>query len=450
MMLISSKIKTQIIKKSNKLWGFVLLFIIVLILLGPKYQIFANQEEINQLNSQISQKEQELDKINAEIKRLEAGVTDTSQRSQTLQNTIQSLEQSRKKIESEISETQLEIEKAELTLSKLAIEIDDKKSLIDHNSEALAESIRSMNSMESVSLVEKFLGYKNISDFWSDFEQTQKIQKRLHTEVDQLLNLYEDLQKKEQAEFKQKQELASYKVELATEKTAVDYTKKEKETVLQKTKNEEAEYQKLLTEKVRQREEFEKELMEIESKLQYLIDPNSYPKARHGILKWPLDNIIVTQEFGGSAFAKNNPQIYGRPFHPGTDFAASIGTKIYSVAPGKVIGTGNTDAYPGCNAWGKWVMVEHDNGLSTLYAHLSSISVKTGQMVNTGDTIALSGNTGYSTGPHLHFTLYVSQGVKIGSYGDYKSGTGCAATGATGPFADLDAYLDPMEYLPEL
>jgi murein DD-endopeptidase MepM/ murein hydrolase activator NlpD len=95
-------------------------------------------------------------------------------------------------------------------------------------------------------------------------------------------------------------------------------------------------------------------------------------------------------------------------------------------------------------------VIEHDNGLTSLYAHLSSISVSNGQRVDVGETIGLSGNTGFSTGPHLHLTIYASQGVKIGRYNEFKSGTGCAATAASGPFADLDAYLDPMNYLPSL
>jgi len=406
--------------------------------------------EVDRLNAEISKKEQELNRINAEIQKLESSATNANQRSRSLQNAVAELEASKRKITSEISGTELEIEKTNLTLSKLEIEIGEKEASIENNSEALAKSVRLMNSLESVSLLERFLGYNNISEFWTDFEQTQKIQKTLHTEVETLLDLYDELQKQEEDEYLQKQELASYKTELASEQVAVQYTQKEKEKVLQQTKSEEATYQKLLDKKVAEREAFEAELLEIESKLQYLIDPESYPNPKRGILEWPVSNIIITQEFGGSAFAKTNPGIYGRPFHPGTDFGVPIGTKVMSAAPGKIIGTGNTDAFPGCVAWGKWVVVEHTNGLTSLYAHLSSISVAVGQEVTTGQTIALSGNTGFSTGPHLHFTLYASQGVKIGRYGEFKAGTGCSATNATGPFADLDAYLDPMTYFPSL
>lgn len=434
----------------NKKIFFTLTSVIIFITaLGLNNTVFANSE-VDRLNQQINQKEQELDRINAEIRRLEASVTNVANRSRSLQDTINELERSKSRITSEISETEAQIEKAELTLSKLAIEIDDKEVLIENNSEALAESIRRMNELESTTLIEKFLGYKNVADFWLDFEQTQRIQKKLHTEVETLQDLYNDLQQKESEEIQQKEQLSSYKSELASEQVAVQYTQQEKETVLEKTKSEEATYQKLLAEKQRQREEFEQELLEIESKLQYLIDPDSYPNPRNGILEWPVDNVYITQQFGGTAFAATNPHIYGRPFHPGTDFGVPIGSRIKSVAPGVVIGYGNTDAYPGCNAWGKWIAVEHDNGLTSLYAHLSAISVSNGQRVGVGDVIGLSGNTGFSTGPHLHLTIYASQGVKIGRYSDFKAGTGCSATGATGPFADLDAYLDPMQYLPSL
>lgn len=166
--------------------------------------VFAN-EEVNQLNQQISEKERELQRINAEIRKLEASANNANQRSQSLQNTISGLEASAKKITTDIQETELEIEKTNLTLSKLEREIDDKENLIESNSDALAKSIRLMNSLESVSIIERFLGYNNISEFWSDFEQTQKIQKTLHTEVETLTDLYNELQQKEKDEYLQKQ-----------------------------------------------------------------------------------------------------------------------------------------------------------------------------------------------------------------------------------------------------
>ena len=123
-----------------------------------------------------------------------------------------------------------------------------------------------------------------------------------------------------------------------------------------------------------------------------------------------------------------------------------MGTPIKSAQGGIVRDFGNTDAYRGCYSYGKWILVEHFNGLSTLYAHLSLIKVRKEQEVKAGDLIGYSGNTGYSTGPHLHFTVYATKGVKIVRLGDIKTITNCAD--AHIPVAPFNAYLNPLSYLP--
>jgi murein DD-endopeptidase MepM/ murein hydrolase activator NlpD len=108
--------------------------------------------------------------------------------------------------------------------------------------------------------------------------------------------------------------------------------------------------------------------------------------------------------------------------------------------------TGNTDAVPGCYSWGKWTLIDHANGLSTLYAHQNVVGVTAGQKVNTGDIIGYVGNTGFSTGPHLHFTVYAKDGVNVRRFNEIKTVTSCGP--ATTPVAATDAYIDPILYLP--
>ena len=92
-------------------------------------------------------------------------------------------------------------------------------------------------------------------------------------------------------------------------------------------------------------------------------------------------------------------------------------------------------------------LFEHNNGLSSLYAHLSDIALGEGSNVVTGQTIGYTGNTGYSTGPHLHLSLFATQGVQIVRFGDIKAITNCAD--AYIPVAPHGAYLDPLSYLEE-
>ena len=101
---------------------------------------------------------------------------------------------------------------------------------------------------------------------------------------------------------------------------------------------------------------------------------------------------------------------------------------------GVVKATGNTDYICSRGSYGKWVLMEHPNKLATLYAHLSLVRVGARQEVQKGDIIGYSGNTGYTTGPHLHFTVYDSRTVQL------RKSRICGVL----PYG---GYLDPANYL---
>ncbi|MET7567834.1 M23 family metallopeptidase [Streptomyces sp. NPDC005492] len=90
--------------------------------------------------------------------------------------------------------------------------------------------------------------------------------------------------------------------------------------------------------------------------------------------------------------------------HSGQDFAVPSGTKVVAAHGGTVVKAGSNGAGDG-PAYGNAIVIKHGNGTYSQYAHLSRIDVKVGQVVSTGQHIALSGNTGNTTGPHLHFEI---------------------------------------------
>ncbi|MFJ2215479.1 M23 family metallopeptidase [Streptomyces sp. NPDC101062] len=90
--------------------------------------------------------------------------------------------------------------------------------------------------------------------------------------------------------------------------------------------------------------------------------------------------------------------------HSGQDFAVPIGTVVHAAHKGVVVKAGPNGAGDG-PAYGNAIVVKHKNGTYSQYAHLSKIDVRIGQAVTTGQKIALSGNTGNSSGPHLHFEI---------------------------------------------
>ena len=112
---------------------------------------------------------------------------------------------------------------------------------------------------------------------------------------------------------------------------------------------------------------------------------------------------VATYSYISSRFGERIHPITGElKNHNGMDIAANMGTAVYAADGGKVV---LAEWYGG---YGNCIMIDHGNGYKTLYGHLSYIGVKNGQAVTQGDTIGQVGSTGNSTGPHLHFEVYLN------------------------------------------
>ncbi len=394
------------------------------------------------LKSKIDERNNQIKQLEAEIRQYNTEVENAGKQAKSLESTIKTLDLTKKKITTDINLTENKITKTNLTIEELSNEINETLESIDTNKKAIINALRSTQVMDDNSVLKVILAKRNISEIWNDIDDTIQIREAIREKSRELSILKANMEEKQGVLNGEKNSLITLKQDLGGKKQAVEYTVKEKATILSETKNKEQTYKQLVKTKEQQKAQFEKELFEYESQLSYLIDKNSYPRPKNGILSWPLESVFINQKFGKTVGAE---KLYTSGSHNGVDFRATTGTKVINVLSGTVVGTGNTDAYPGCYSFGKWVMVKHDNGLSTIYGHLSVISAVNGQRMNTGDIIGYSGNTGYSTGPHLHISVYATQGVRIEKYVNSR---GCKE--ATLPLADVRAYLDPLDYFPSI
>jgi len=419
-------------------------------------EVSAETEE--ELKSKIDTKSDEIKKLEEEINKYNRDIINVQAESKTLSSSIRELDLTAEKLLTEMDITNNKIASANYSLQKTQTEIDNATYKINKGNNAIGDIVRSIDESETKTLIEVVLENNEFSDFWNDIESMQNLRNVITSNLKELESLKNDLQNKQAEKEKEKESLLEFESQLKDQKQVIEVNKKDKNSLLSQTENKEANYQKIVNKKKAAKDAFEKELADFESQLKTVINQNLLPSFGSGVLGWPLADLslgscyvgnnlkfknCVTQFFGNTDFSKSGA--YNGQGHNGIDFRAAVGDTLYASADGTIAGTGNTDQYSGCYSYGKWVLITHDNGLSSLYAHLSLIKVQSGQYVHKGDIIGYTGNTGYSTGPHLHYGVYASEGVSIVRMGDVKKITNC--TNAYIPVASYSAYLNPIDYL---
>lgn len=433
----------------KSLVAFILGLIILPLSAGDFNHVLAQSPDLEKLQQDIKDRGSRLAEIEKEIAKYQNDLKAVGAEKKTLQSAINQLETERKKVQAEIAKTETLISYTDLEINKLILEITRTEQEILENHSAIAQIIRSQYKDGQESMVELLLRNKRLSEFWGKLEEQESVRNKMTEKVILLGSLQKDLDEKRLENTDKRSNLVSLKTQYNDQNSVLTNNKTERAKLLEVTKSEEKTYQQMLAQKQEARDQIIKDLRDFEAKLQFILDPNTIPTPGTRVFDWPLKNVIITQYFGGTEFAKQNASVYaGRAYHPGIDLGTARGTAIYAPLAGTVRATGNTDLVPGCFSWGKWTLVDHANGLSTLYAHQDVISVSAGQKVATGEIIGYTGNTGYSTGPHLHFTVYVKAGVSVRQFNEIKTVTSCGP--ASTPVAASDAYVDPMNYLPAL
>ncbi len=203
-------------------------------------------------------------------------------------------------------------------------------------------------------------------------------------------------------------DLQEIRQELADDKAALEQQSEELTASKQELEGQISESMKLLAEYIKTEEGKQAEYDAIKAEEEALDDliAAAEAKARElgmddiagtvGGYVWPCNGIRwITSKFGG----RNSPGGIGSTNHKGVDIGTPMGTPVLAAKAGKVTWASSNGGYGQC------VIISHGKGNSTLYGHLSGYNVKVGDMVSQGQVIAYSGNTGNSTGPHLHFGI---------------------------------------------
>jgi murein DD-endopeptidase MepM/ murein hydrolase activator NlpD len=397
-----------------------------------------------QIRAQIENTNSQIEALDKEIKKFQSQIAETSEQANSLAQTIKELNLTRSKLTKEKEKIQSKITVTGLVIENLSNTIESKEVSIQNQRETLAKMIKNLNQNDNIHPIERLLTIGNFSEFSKEYNNILTLNQKIKENIENISYEKDKLSTSKVEKEEEKQNLDSLKKDLVQKEQVVAITKKEKDSLLNQTKNQEAEYKKLLAERQKIRDTFEKALEEYEAQLKFILNPKLIPAKGSGVLSWPLDSILVTSSFGDRCLTLNG--YYSCRFHYGTDFRASTGTPVKAMASGVVEGTGDTDLSCKNASFGKWIFIRYNNGLASTYGHLSVISAKPGQIVKAGDVVGLSGNTGASTAPHLHVSVYASGGVNV----DTVPSQSCSGKIFTQPISAKDAHLNPADYLPPI
>ncbi len=435
----------------------------VAIAVGPSYQSAAVAQNANSnqnASADVAELERQIEERNREIKRLEEiaktyrdTIALTQGQAATLKNEIARINQTVLKLRSEVRVIEERIKKTNIEIKSLDVQIRETGIEIARKRAHLTELIRALAAAERENPVESLLEYGRLSDFLNNLETAADLEKNLGETVKELRLLHAALGEKKSLSEAKVVDLKRYAANLGDKQRLQVSQQQERSRVLSETQNQEKKYQELLAEIERKRQALQDEIDAYERTLRFTLDPNALPQSRSGILQWPVPMLdksltqcnrtvwaFLTQCFGNTAFSLAGG--YAGKGHNGIDIRASNGTEILSAESGTVRGIGDTDQACRRASYGKWILIDHGNNLTTLYAHLSLVKVVPGQTVSRGELVGYSGNSGYATGPHLHLSVFANEAVKIGSLKSKVCGRVM-----TLPLSPFNGYLDPLNYL---
>ncbi|KKT25368.1 MAG: Peptidase M23 [Parcubacteria group bacterium GW2011_GWA2_43_9b] len=383
------------------------IFAIIVSLLAPA---ISRADLRSDLQNEINQKQSQIQALEKQIAQYKDMVRNSQNQSNTLKNAIAQMEAQIKKLEAQVRLTQTKISQTSLKIQGLSGDISTQNIELEKQRNNLSQTIQAINEYDQTGPLELVFGSGNFSDMLSQAQYVNNLQTGLQQKLDAIKEFKAQLETQKIESENQKTLLENFKKQLSGQTLVLDSQRDDQKDLLATTKNQEKIYQSTLTTLQKQRDQVERDIYLAEEKLRRAINPNSIPNAQKGILAWPIKNTLVqiygciTTSFARNSYPACNEGKGNGGFHNGLDIDLETGDPVAAALDGTISGVGNMARY----AYGKWITIKHDNGLTTLYAHLSVQSVNVGQKVKTDDIIGYGGSTGYSTGSHLHFTVYAT------------------------------------------
>lgn len=382
-------------KKTQRILVLILALVMLLSIVVPALSVMVGaitQKEIDAKKNQVGDIEEEIDRLEDELAAIKDDKEAAMEQKLLLDDKVSLLIRQIEEIEGIIAQYDTMIADKEYEIAELErLEAEqyelfcrqvrdmEERGTVSYL-EVVFTSVSFTELLDSLMLIDEVMDYNN--RVIEDLEVTRAHVTMAKTELETA-----------RAEQEQsRQDLQSKQAQLEVEAAAA-------QALLDEIKADEKQAQALLEQKEKDAKEMEALIKKMEKELAAQI---AAAATGDGSFMWPTDSRYVTSTFGG----RSSPGGIGSTNHKGLDIGrVYYSSKVYASKGGVVTVSQKIKSY------GNYVVISHGDGTTTLYAHLSSRKVSVGEVVKQGQVIGITGNSGNSTGPHLHFEVWVN-GVK--------------------------------------
>lgn len=358
-------------------------FVVMALFMGFIMPVYADE---------ISDRQRQLQEITRQKNEQNKMLNNAKQKEKSIVGQVLNLEKDMKSTEDQIQSLSEKMEFLKTSIGVTEKEIAVLEAELEKQTEILSERLVFIYQEGDISYLEVLLSAEDIKDFLTRYDMLNRILNQDRTLIESVHRQKKDLDVKKASLEVQKKDLEIAKANQIEKQTLLDQQIDDKKQILGDVQKEKQAYQRALN-------ELEQTSKQLEAMIRNLQNKGSKESIGTGVYGWPTPGYTsITSDYG----MRYHRILKVRKLHTGIDIGAPAGASIVAADGGNVIYSGWMGGY------GQVVVIDHGAGMSTLYAHQSTILVSNGAAVSKGQVIGKVGSTGWSTGAHLHFEVRVN------------------------------------------
>lgn len=361
------------------------------------------QAEIDALKKDSKSLDSRMKELEEELKQLGSDKAEAINRKSILDQKIAVMV-------SDINNTQAQIDGYTELIAQAEADLADAQAQEEDQYALFCRRVRAMEERGTISYWSVLFKARSYSDLLGRLDAVNEIMNADQAVIDKLEALQEEISDRQASLESAKADSEAAKADLVTKKAALDQQRAAANQLIKELADNEDATEAALDEMEKEEEQLQAKIKQLEKKLaeEMAARGQSFNSNPGGYI-WPVSSRYITSTVGG----RTSPGGIGSTNHKGTDIGrVGYTSPIYAAKSGTVIVAERSRSY------GNYVVISHGSGNTTLYGHMSSIKTTVGQYVQQGQVIGITGSTGNSTGPHLHFEI-VENGVRINPLSDH-------------------------------